>query len=277
MCFLKKILLATAALVAFASCDSGRVKSTSSSANEIRNDFKEYYDKFHVEGSFALFDENLNKYIFYNQKQFKQPFTPASTYKICNSLIGLETGVIPDENFIIPWDSIQRQNPNWNRNHSLKSAFENSTVWYYQELARRVGPKRMNYWLRKANYGNADTSGGIDQFWLTGGLRVTPEQQLHFLKRLHDEKLPFSKRSMNIVKKIMIVKDTLNYLVRAKSGWGMQENKDIGWFVGYVETKGKVYYFANCIQSSDMNNNEFANARMEITYLILDKLKLCKK
>lgn len=149
-----------------------------------------------------LYDPQTDKYVFYNPNQFEQTFSPASTYKICNSLIGLETGVIKDENFVIPWDSVTRQNPNWNSDHDLKTAFKNSTVWYYQELARRVGRQQMKYWLDKANYGNADTSGGIDKFWLTGGLRISPKQQIDFLKRLHDNKLPFSQRSVDIVKKL---------------------------------------------------------------------------
>ena len=244
---------------------------------ETRNDFKKYYDQFKVEGSFILYDQNNDKYIVYNQPQTKEQFTPSSIYKICNSLIVLETGVIKDENFVIKWDSVTRQNPNWNKDHDLKTAFRNSTVWYYQELARRVGGKQMKYWLDKTNYGNADTSGGIDKFWLTGGLRITPEQEIDFLKRLHDNQLPFSQRSVDIVKKIMIVKDTLNYVVSAKTGWGEQDNKDIGWYVGYVETKGNVYYFATCIQTTDFNNKNFANARIEIVYLILDDLKLIDK
>lgn len=244
---------------------------------EIRNDFKKYYDQFTVEGSFALYDPQSDKYILYNQEQFEQTFSPASTFKICNSLIGLETGVIKDENFIIPWDSVTRQITIWNTDHDLKTAFKNSTVWYYQELARRVGEQNMKYWLDKANYGNTDTSGGIDKFWLTGGLRISPKQQIDFLKRLHDNQLPFSQRSIDIVKNIMIVKDTLDYVVSAKTGWGGQDNKDVGWYVGYLETKDKVYYFANCIQSADINNKDFAKARIDIVYLILDELKLIDK
>lgn len=245
--------------------------------SETKDDFKKFYDGYNVAGSFVLFDRNNDKYFFYNQSQFKQPFTPASTFKICNSLIGLETGVIKDENFIIPWDSVQRRIPTWNQDQDLKSAFKNSTVWYYQDLARRVGGERMKYWLDKANYGNADTSGGIDKFWLTGGLRITPEQQINFLTRLHDNKLPFSQSSIEIVKKIMIAKDTLSYVVRAKTGWGFQDSLNVGWYVGYVESNNNVYYFANCIQTSDDNNPYFAKARIEIVYQILNELNLIEK
>lgn len=246
---------------------------------EVRDDFKKFYDTYQLDGSFSLYDERHDQYILYHQDQFVQAFIPASTFKICNSLIGLETGVIPDEHFVISWDSVTR-NPVWDKDHDLRTAFRNSTVWYYQELARRVGGERMKYWLEKANYANADTSGGIDQFWLTGGLRITPGQQIDFLKRLHDNKLPFSQRSMDIVKDIMIVRDTLDYVIRGKLGWGGQGDKDIGWYVGYLETKDNVYYFANCIQteSNKLNDMEhaiqFDHARRDITFQILDELKL---
>ena len=241
---------------------------------EIRDDFKKYYDQYNAEGTFALYDQNNDRLITCNQSQLNEPFIPASTFKILNSLIGLETGVIEDENFVLSWDSVVRQVPDWNKDQDLKSAFKNSTVWYYQELARRVGGKQMKYWLDKVNYGNADTSGGIDKFWLSGGLRITPLQQINLLKRLQNNMLPFSQRSMDIVKNIMIAEGNMDYTIRGKTGWSSQDNKDIGWYVGYLETKGNVYYFANCIQTADLNNNNFGKARKEIVYQILNELKL---
>lgn len=243
---------------------------------ETREDLKKFYDDYNVEGLFVLYDQNYDKFIFYNEPQFKVQFTPASTFKICNSLIGLETGVIKDENFVLQWDSVVRRIPEWNKDQDLKTAFKNSTVWYYQELARRVGGEIMKYWLDKVNYGNADTSGGIDRFWLEGGLRISAEQQINFLRRLHDNNLPFSQRSMDIVKKIMIAKESSEYVVRAKTGWGFQDHTNIGWYVGYVETNNNVFYFANCIRTKD-DNPDFGKARIDIVYQILEELKVINK
>ncbi len=110
-----------------------------SQITEERNDLKKFYDEYNFEGSFVLYDQNNDKYIFYNEPQFKKLFTPASTFKICNSLIGLETGVIKDAGYVLPWDSVKRWIPAWNQDQNLEAAYKNSTVWYYQELARRVG------------------------------------------------------------------------------------------------------------------------------------------
>jgi beta-lactamase class D len=244
---------------------------------ETRDDFKKYYEGYHVTGSFVLFDLNKNNYLLHNREQLHEPFIPASTFKICNSLIGLETGVIKDADFVIPWDSVARPVVSWNREHNLRSAFRNSVVPYYQELARRVGGERMKFWLEKARYGNADTSGGIDRFWLDGGLRITPAQQIDFLDRLYKGELPFSKRSMDIVKDIMIARDTLGVVLRAKTGRSEQDGKQIGWYVGYLEKKGNVFFFSNCIQNSQFTTPDFAGARIAITNRILADLGLMEK
>ena len=155
----------------------------------IRNDFKKFYDKYNVQGSFVIYNRNKDVYTYYNKEQTSQPFTPASTFKICNTLISLDSKVIDDENVVIKWDGKERQNSAWNHDTNMRDAFKNSTVWFYQELARRVGEKRMKELIKKAHYGNYDISGGIDAFWLTGGLRVTPNQQIDFLRKLQSGKL----------------------------------------------------------------------------------------
>ena len=246
--------------------------SSQAPAVEIRSDLEALYKHYNVKGSFALFNHRANTYTLYNPDQFREPFIPASTFKICNSLIALETGVISDEDYRMAWDSVTRRVTSWNQDHTLRTAFRNSVVWYYQEIARRVGDKEMKKWLEKAQYGNADISGGVDEFWLTGGLRVTPEQQINFLRRLHAEELPFGKRAMQIVKDIMIVSDSAGTIVRAKTGWSRQGNQDIGWYVGYVETTDNVYYFANCLQTSDFEHDQFGKARIEIANAILREL-----
>jgi beta-lactamase class D len=241
---------------------------------EIRDDFKKTFDAYKVQGSFVLYDFKNEKYTVCNQDQFKRPFIPASTFKICNSLIALETNAVKDENVVFKWDGVDRSNPEWNKDQNMKEAFRNSTVWYYQELARRIGGRRMSYWLNKIKYGNADTSGGIDRFWLSGRLRITPEQQVQFLIRLYKDELPLSRQTMDIVKKIMIVQDTTGHTLRAKTGWSEQDGQSVGWYVGYVQTDDNAFFFSTCIQCADAKNPDFGRARAEITLSILHDLKV---
>lgn len=242
--------------------------------NEVHNEWGDYFQKFKVKGSCVVYDLKRDKYYFYNRAQFTIPYLPASTFKILNSLIALQTGVAPDENFILKWDGKDRGREEWNKDTDMKTAFKNSTVWYYQELARRVGEKRMKKYVRRSHYGNKDISGGIDQFWLTGGLRITPKQQINFLERLYKNKLRFKKHNLETLKRIMIQEDTLGYVLRGKTGWAADLKTNIGWYVGYVSKGNDVFFFATCIQDDAMDNNDFSKSRTIITRRILRDLKV---
>lgn len=231
--------------------------------------FKEYA----VKGCFVLYDSKADTFIRYNEKRCKQRFIPASTFKYLNSLIALETGVIRNEHDTIRWDGVQRFSPAWNRDHDLQSAFKVSAVWYYQELARRIGEKRMKEYIARVRYGNNDISGGIDAFWLQGGLRISPEEQIGFLRKLYNGTLPFSKRAMDIVKNISVAEETTNHTMHGKTGWAEIDGVNIGWYVGYVEKGGNVYFFASNIETKQVKDN-FPQARTEITKKILKELEI---
>src|SRR5690606_159553 len=121
----------------------------------LSKNFQKHFDKYEVQGSLVFYDLENSKYYYYNEVRCAIPYTPASTFKIFNSLVGLETGIVPDTSYVIQWDGIQRGSyPPWHRDNSLKSAFKYSVVWYYQELARRVGEKEMQRLIDLNNYGN---------------------------------------------------------------------------------------------------------------------------
>src|SRR4030095_6351654 len=231
----------------------------------------DFFTEYDVKGSFILYDLSKNSYFYYDSARCYEQFIPASTFKIPNSIIGLETGVIADENFVIPWDSVVRQVEAWNHDMDLQTAIKVSCVPYYQELARRVGEVRMKEFVNKFDYGNKNITGGIDKFWLTGALRISQAEQISFLQRLYNEELPVSKRSMEITKKVILLEDTLDYKLRAKTGWGDMGSLSIGWFVGWIEKGNNVYFFATNIKSPDPKES-FPAARKEITKKILKEL-----
>ncbi len=235
-----------------------------------RPQFGKYFQKEGVKGTFLLYDIKQNGYLVYNSQRAKSPFVPASTFKIFNSLVALETGVVRDENEVIKWDGVKRDFPQWNKDQTMRTAIKDSVVWFYQELARRIGQQRMQRYINIANYGNRDISGGIDHFWLDGGLRITPKEQIDFLVKLQQNKLPFSQRSIKIVKDIIINEKTSDYVLRGKTGW----EKQVGWYVGYLERGSDVYFFAT---NMDIANPEDAKARIAITKSILQDLGLIGK
>ncbi|ABD88938.1 penicillin-binding transpeptidase domain-containing protein [Rhodopseudomonas palustris] len=176
-----------------------------------------------------------------------QGFHPASTFKIAHSLIALETGVVADpDKDVFKWDGVTRDIEGWNRDHTLRSAIAASAVPVYQEIARRIGAERMQKHLDLFDYGNRNIGGGIDQFWLTGELRIDPIQQIDFVDRLRRGVLPISARSQDLVRDILPVGKVGDALIRAKTGLlGAEIGKPtLGWLVGWAEKGGAHTVFA---------------------------------
>lgn len=211
-------------------------------------DFARHFRELGVEGSILIYDLNNDRIAQHNPQRNGTAFLPASTFKILNSLIALETGVISDEIAVLTWDGIQRKIPEWNRDLNMREAIQLSAIWFYQVLARRVGHEQMQKWVTQARYGNQKIGGkdDIDKFWLEGELRITPQEQIQFLRRLYNNDLPFSKRSLSIVKDIMLMEQTPDYTIRGKTGWiGFVDNvtPKIGWYVGYAGVGQKCLLF----------------------------------
>ncbi len=231
-------------------------------------------------GAFVVYDRNNDRYVRYNEQRCRQRFSPKSTFKIPNSLIGLETEVIPDAEFVIKWNREKyppqaswNQEPfiHWGKDHTLRSALKYSVLWYYRELALRVGSSRMKKYVTRFNYGNEDVSGRVDNFWLNNVLQISADEHVEFLKAFYTERLSVSKRSTEIVKDILVLEHTQAYKLSAKTGGGpIDEGVFIGWFVGYLEAGGNVYFFATNIEGASFV--EIRDKRIKLTKDILRAL-----
>ena len=236
-------------------------------------DFQQHFDDLAITGAIIIYDRNEDFFYQHNPQRNDTPFLPASTYKIPHSLIALETGVIKDDVDVLTWNGIKRDLPQWNQDLNLRLAFKYSAVWFYQVLARRIGHQRMQDLVTQMQYGNGNigAAADIDRFWLEGELRITPRQQVEFLRRLDRNDLPFSQRSIDLVKDIAIAEQTPNYILRAKTGWATNQTPYIGWYVGYLEQNDNVYFFATNLDTPEEKD---LSARLEITRLCLQDLGL---
>lgn len=199
-----------------------------------------------VVGVFAALDARTGRIVTNDPARAATRFLPCSTFKIPNSLIALECGAVADVDTVLPWDHVARWNKAWNRDTAMREALPRSTVWFYQELARRVGPARMQQWLQRIGYGNADITGGIDRFWLEGGLRISAIEQLDFLRRWRDHQLPFRPEVQAAVLEILIADHRDGWVLRGKTGTSLEGDRGLAWYVGWVETaQGPVYFALN--------------------------------
>lgn len=223
-------------------------------------------------GTFVLLDLGSGRYLRHDAGRAARRYPPFSTFKIPNSLIGLETGVIRDADFQIKWDEKKHPPdpnfPQWFRDQTLRTAFQRSAVWYYRELAERVGEARMKEWVDRLDYGNEDTSGGLTQFWLGSTLQISADEQVEFLRRLYREELPVSKRAVSVVKEIMVHEQTPAYRLSGKTGGGpLSAGRFLGWFVGYLEAGAATHVFA--IQLEGPTFASVRDERIRLTKQIL--------
>ncbi|MFW2477348.1 MAG: penicillin-binding transpeptidase domain-containing protein [Sediminibacterium sp.] len=247
------------------------------SPNNVKEDssLKKYFDENNVTGTFGLFDNGTGQFTIYNLSRFKDSaYLPASTFKIVNSLIGIETGRITNEKMPIKWDGVVRVFPggdtayDWNRDMNMEEAFAASALPYFQEVARRIGKDTMQRWLDSLQYGNKQIGGAVDSFWINNTLKVTPDEQMGLVKRLYFAQLPFQKRTQEIVKKLMIRETNANYQLAYKTGLGFKENGNLlGWVVGWIEENKHPYFFV--LNTEGDKDAKMIAARMNVLKAIL--------
>jgi beta-lactamase class D len=258
-------------IVSFLGCTPDNVKIDSS--------LGKYFKDNKAEGCFALFDNGTGEFTIYNLDRYRDSaYAPASTFKIVNSLIGLQTGVIRDENMVIKWDGVVRSNPAWNKDLTMYEAFRVSAVPYYQEVARRIGRDTMQAWLDTLSYGTKNITSAIDTFWLDGSLKIKPDEQLGLVKKLYFNTLPFFSHNQDIVKRAMLFEDKPEYRLSYKTGWASWDEihkKHIGWVVGYIEENRHPYFFVLNLESSE-RNFDMVTVRMKILKDILAQLGFMK-
>ena len=237
----------------------------SAQRSEFRTDLQRRFFDLGTDGTFVGYKVDDYLIIASDKVRSGDDKLPASTFKVPNSLIALETGVVADpDKDIFKWDGVARSIEAWNKDHTLRSAIAASAVPVYQEIARRIGPERMQKYVDLLDYGNRNIGGGIDQFWLTGELRIDPMQQVDFLDRLRRGVLPVSKRSQDIVRDILPVVKVGDAVIRYKSGLlGAERGQpSLGWMVGWAEKGQQQTVFA---MNMDCKTPEHIAARMTVT------------
>lgn len=220
-----------------------------------------------------MLDNGTGQFTMYNLARYRDSnYLPASTFKIVNSLIGLQTGKIVNDSMVIPWDGIKRWNDDWNKDLNMYNAFRVSAVPYYQEVARRIGKDTMQFWLDTLHYGTTKINSKIDSFWLDNSLKIKPDEELGLVKDLYYNKLPFFESYQETVKRAMLFENNANYRLSYKTGWGFTEQgHSLGWIVGWIEENNHPFFFVLNIESPD-RDFDMLKVRMKMLKDILKQL-----
>ncbi|MER8464133.1 class D beta-lactamase [Mesorhizobium sp. M1396] len=191
-----------------------------------------------------------------------QRFSPASTFKVPLSLIGYDSGILGDEH-----------TPSWDYKPEFKAVKRDqktvdpviwerdSILWFSREITRRLGPQSFAGYVSKFDYGNADVSGnpgkndGLTQSWVNSSLKITPVEQVDFLRKLLTRKLPVSAKAYDMTSAIVPTFQAGGWTVQGKTGSTKLANDDdkvrdkrsLGWFVGWANKDGRQIVFARLV------------------------------
>lgn len=230
--------------------------------------WRSHFDAAGVTGTIIVFDTLTGRYMASDPSRAIKRYIPASTFKVVHTLFALDAGVA-DRNSLYRWDGRRQEFSTWESDQTLSSAFRNSVPWVYQGFARRLGEQAELMYLDRIDYGNRSIEGGIDRFWLDGGLEISAYEQIGLLRRLDSESLPFTASDQIFVKDLMTVKVDRDFVLRAKTGWAFEQK--LGWYVGWVESKQRRIFFALNMDIEDAKTDP--PKRAEIVETILDGLR----
>jgi len=266
------VLLLTAVSIGF--CSDQEAEAPNSFESKSNPELSRLFSEAGVDGTFVLYDVSAERFTIHDQARAGRRFIPASTFKIPNSLIGLSTGVVGDVEELIPYGGKPQFLKVWEQDMGLRDAIKVSNVPVYQELARRIGLKRMNEYLALMDYGNKNTGTIVDMFWLQGPLKISALEQSRFLARLALGELPLSVGVQQSVREIVRLDQGQDWVLYAKTGWTTTPTPDLGWWVGWVVKDKQIFSFALNIDMPDKTysakRKELGKASLKILSVIED-------
>lgn len=278
---MKNLLLTFLLISVFAASCNQNVEKTNQLQGETERkivvpEIQQIIDSANVKGSVLIYNPQTDVYYSNDFEWANKGKLPASTFKIPNSIIALETGIIESDSSILKWDGEKRNLARWEQDLSFRDAFHFSCVPCYQEIARNIGVDRMIENLDELGYEGMELdSNSIDRFWLVGSSSINQFQQLDFLSRFYNNKLPISQKTHSTMKRMMQIDKTVEYTLSGKTGWSYYKEVDNGWFVGYIEKEDYVFYFATNIEPGDgFNMDLFPLTRQKITMEVLGSLEI---
>lgn len=230
-----------------------------------------------LNGCAVIYDESEEIVYFYNKAMGKEEVSPYSSFKIISALIGLDCGILADENSHMEYNGTQYPLPEWNQELTLKAAFRNSCIWYFYQVIQEAGRERVSEELKKVQYGNCDISewygSGINSspdlngFWLGSSLKISPYEQVEVLSGIMEGKYDFAQENVNILKSLMFIQSGDAGDFYGKTGAGTDGQ---AWFVGFVEKDEQRKYFAVYLDDSNHKMQINGNVAKEIAVKITD-------
>lgn len=241
------------------------------------------------------FIAKTNSKIIKQEGQCNIRHSPCSTFKIAISLMGYNEGILLNETHPeLPFQSNYISSyATWRLPQNPTTWLKNSCIWFSQIISKTIGIGKFKDYLAKLNYGNQDASGdkginnGLTNCWLSSSLQISPVEQVEFLEKLAMLKLAVSQTAQKFTCKILYIKTLSNgWKLYGKTGGGyevasaglLQQNKEIGWFVGWIEKGSQKIIFVNYLEEVKQGNSPIASqAKMQAQKKIIALAKYFEK
>ncbi|QRM56274.1 class D beta-lactamase [Sinorhizobium sp. BG8] len=204
--------------------------------------------------------------VVFKQGNCEGRYTPASTFKIPLSVMGYDSGFLKDaHNPTLPFKKGYAEwgGENWRQPTDAVRWLKYSVVWFSQQIAAFLGEDKLHEYARQFGYGNADFSGdpgknnGLERAWIASSLKISPLEQVAFLRRLVNRQLPVRDHAVDETMKVVEGKKLENgWFVQGKTGMAYPRNADYsfdynhpwGWYIGWAVKDDRTYVFARLTQ-----------------------------
>lgn len=233
---------------------------------KIDNSLKQYFDSANVEGCFALLNNQMGNITVYNMGLDTLRLSPGTSFKIPETLIGIQTGKITNENTRLFGDSANTNNP------TLKEAFAGSSVSFYRELEKQIGNDTLQFWIDSLGYGNKKLGENADSSWPPQTLKISPDEQLGMMSKLYFDQLPFQKYAQEMVTSLMTEESDSLYKLNYTTASGIDSaNRTTGWALGWIEENRHIYFFVTFARSANPST-DIRNTAADISKAALKHL-----
>lgn len=181
-------------------------------------------------------------------------FTPCSTFKVPLALMGFDAGILSDAHHPA-WDYDPKRDAAHRADERARTDPTRweavSVVWYSQELTRKLRMQRFQGYVDRFGYGNRDLSGdpgkkdGLTRAWLGSSLKISPDEQVAFLRRMLAHRLVSADAHAKAEAIIPRFAGSGGWSVQGKTGSGpLPDGSLLGWFVGWADKGGRRVVFA---------------------------------
>lgn len=176
--------------------------------------------------------------------------TPGCDFSILLSIIGFDSGILKNEN-TPEWsykEGYETFLNAWKNPHTPRTWIVDSCVWYSGNIIEKIGFEKIKEYIHKFGYGNQDATGINRNDW-PGAILISPEEQVEFLQKIIDRKLPVSSHAYEMTEKILFIQDLVGgWKLYGKTGVGEGKGEErIGWFVGWITKDKRHIPFASCV------------------------------